>query len=179
MFSRADKTKAPAVATRAAPSLISTDLEMTGNIKTSGEVQLDGTMQGDIICGKLIVGEKAIIIGQIEAQEVIIKGRITGRVRAGSVLLAKTARVIGDIWHDTLTVEGGALLEGHCQRNESTPASTAAPLTQVPTAPVGAAPAAISKAKAAPAQHPDLAATGQGPAQDGAGNTFVKTAAGN
>ncbi len=179
MFSKADKTKAAAATTRAAPSLISSDLELTGNIKTSGEVQLDGAVEGDVICGKLMIGEKAVVIGQIEADEVVIKGRITGRIKGGSVHLTKTAQVSGDILHNTLTVEAGAFLEGHCRRNETVPASAQTPQTKAATAPTASVvvTASTAKVEAAQSRNPDAARTS--PVQDGAGKTIAKTASGN
>jgi cytoskeletal protein CcmA (bactofilin family) len=125
MFSKADKSKAPAAPARAVPSLISNDLEISGNLQTPGEVQLDGTVEGDITCGKLMVGEKAAITGQIIADEVVIRGKVTGRVKARSVHLAKTAQVTGDIWHDSLAIEAGAYLNGHCKRNDTQAAAVA------------------------------------------------------
>ena len=122
MFSKADKAKATPIPVRSVPSLVSTDLEITGDLKTPGEVQLDGTIEGDIACGKLMVGENACITGLVEADEVVIRGKIIGRVKAHSVELAKTAHVVGDIWHDTLAVDAGAFLEGHCKPNEAQPA---------------------------------------------------------
>ncbi len=119
MFSKADKSKASNNVVRAAPSLISTDLEITGNLQTSGEVQLDGNVTGDINCAKLVIGEKAIFAGHIEADEVMIRGQVTGRIKARDVHLAKTARVIGDIWHDSLAIDAGAFLDGHCKRNDA------------------------------------------------------------
>ncbi len=138
-------------------------------------------MEGDVICGKLMIGEKAVITGQIEADEVTIRGRITGRVKAGKVHLAKTARVSGDIFHDTLAIEAGAFLDGHCKRNDATPASMTAPPATAATAPAAAAavPAATPKVAAAPSRNPDVSAARQGAVQDGAGNTLAKTAAGN
>lgn len=192
MFSKANKTKVAAATTRAAPSLISTDLEITGNINTTGEVQLDGALEGDIVCGKLTIGENAVITGQIEAVEVIVRGRINGRVRAGNVHLAKTARVSGDIWHDTLAIESGAFLDGHCRRNDTTPTSVMAPRTtsitgmaataSAPATVAAAVPAAVPvaalKPEAAPSAKPDAGAR-PSPVHDGAGNTIAKTAAGN
>lgn len=125
MFSKADKSKAAATPARAVPSLVSTDLEITGILQTPGEVQLDGTVEGDITCGKLMVGEKAHITGHIVADEVVIRGKVTGRVKARSVHLAKTAQVNGDIWHDSLAIEAGAYLDGHCKRNDNQPAVAA------------------------------------------------------
>ncbi|MDP6346699.1 MAG: polymer-forming cytoskeletal protein [Alphaproteobacteria bacterium] len=104
---------------RAAPSLISTDLSITGNLQTPGEVQLDGTVDGDVGCGKLMIGEKAMVSGEITADEVVVRGRVTGRIKARTVQLTKSAKVIGDIWHDTLAIEAGAYLEGHCKRNDA------------------------------------------------------------
>lgn len=174
MFSKADKSKAPAGATRAAPSLISTDLEIAGNLKTPGEVQLDGNVEGDIFCGKLIIGEKAVLVGQIEADEVYIRGRVTGQVRAASVHLAKTARVIGDVWHDSLAIEAGAFLEGHCKRNDTpkvATATTAAP----PQAVVATGP---QKVETAPSRKPEVAAARHGSVQGNAGGPVAKTATG-
>ena len=172
MFSKADKTKTASAVARTAPSLISTDLEIAGNLQTPGEVQLDGTIEGDIVCGKLLIGEKAIVSGHIEADEVIIRGRVTGRVKGKNVHLASTARVVGDIWHDSLAIEAGAFLEGHCKRNDA-PAAAATPATTAAT--VEATPA-----KMAPSQtrNADVVPARQNPVQDNAGKTVAKTAAG-
>ena len=171
MFSKADKTKVSTTATRVAPSLISNDLEIDGDLRTSGEVQIDGTVDGVVVCSKLMIGEKAVITGQIEANEVVIRGRVTGQVKAGSVYLAKTARVTGDIWHDSLAIEVGAFLEGHCKRNEA---------VQVPPEMVAATAAvAAPKTEGAAPLRPDVVAARQRSVQDGAGNMIAKTAVKN
>ena len=114
MFSKTDKAKVTAVPARTAPSQVSADLKIRGNLNNPGEVHFDGTIEGDITCRKLIVGEKASITGQVEADEVVIRGKVTGRVKAHSLQLAKTANVLGDIWYNTLVIEAGAFLESHC-----------------------------------------------------------------
>jgi cytoskeletal protein CcmA (bactofilin family) len=101
------------------PSLISNNLTITGNIKTDGEVQIDGTVEGDVHCGALTVGEQASITGEIVADRIVVHGNVSGRIRARQVQLATTAHVIGDVYHDTLSIEAGAFLEGHCKRNDS------------------------------------------------------------
>lgn len=133
MFSKSDKTpdrtperRATArAAANATPSLISNNLKITGNLKTEGEVQIDGSIDGDVACGKLTIGEQAMIAGEITADEVVVHGKVTGRIRARSVQLARTAEVIGDIWHDTLSIDAGAFIEGHCKRNGSAAQGTA------------------------------------------------------
>jgi len=45
-------------------------------------------------------------------------------VKGANVTLAKTAKVTGDILHQTLAIEPGAFLEGHCKRIEHAPGDT-------------------------------------------------------
>lgn len=101
------------------PSLLSPDLTITGNLHSQGEIQIDGTVEGDIHSDVLIVGETANVIGDITADSVRVHGRITGQIKANSVSLAKTAHVLGDILHGGLAIEQGAFLEGHCRRIET------------------------------------------------------------
>ena len=121
MFLKAEKVKSTPIPGRFAPSIVSADLEIVGNLTTSGEVQLDGSIEGDITCEKLMVGERACITGRVLADHVVIRGKIIGNVKAKNVELAKTAHVVGDIWHDTLAIDAGAFLEGHCRRNDGQP----------------------------------------------------------
>ena len=121
MFSKAEKVKSTSIPGRSAPTIFSTDLEIVGNLTTPGEIQLDGTIEGDVTCEKLMVGEKASITGHVQADKVVIRGKIIGNVKAIKVELAKTAHVVGDIWHDTIAIDAGAFLEGHCRRNDGKP----------------------------------------------------------
>ncbi|MDP6692448.1 MAG: polymer-forming cytoskeletal protein [Alphaproteobacteria bacterium] len=174
MFSKADKRKAQNNAVRAAPSLISTDLEIAGNLNTPGEVQLDGKVEGDVICGKLVIGEKASIAGQIEADEVVVRGRVAGRIKAKDVRLAKTAHVNGDIWHDSLAIEAGAFLDGHCKRND------AAPVAEAVSDPASRrSSTAAARVATASARKTEVAAARGAATQDDGAETVAKTAARN
>tara|TARA_R110002167_G_scaffold23820_3_gene84483 strand:+ start:91 stop:561 length:471 start_codon:yes stop_codon:yes gene_type:complete len=124
MFSsKADKPAGKVDKKRAAaPSIISADLRISGNLDTSGQMQIDGTVNGDVSCDTLTIGEGASIVGEVTADSVIIHGRVEGRIKAKRVELSRTARITGDIWHDSLSIEAGAFLDGHCRRNEAEPA---------------------------------------------------------
>ncbi|SDW30695.1 protein CcmA, bactofilin family [Paracoccus sanguinis] len=104
--------------TRTGPSVLSSDLTVKGNITTQGDVQIEGTVDGDIRAHQLTVGESATIHGEIVAEEVIVNGRVVGRVRGLKVRLSATARVEGDIVHKTIAIESGAHFEGSVQRQE-------------------------------------------------------------
>ncbi|MEM9249851.1 MAG: polymer-forming cytoskeletal protein [Pseudomonadota bacterium] len=107
----APKAKPPA-------SVLSSDLTITGNLKTSGDIQVEGTVEGDIRAHLLTVGEGATIRGECIADDVVVNGRIVGRVRGLKVRLTSTARVEGDIIHKTIAIESGAHFEGSVQRQE-------------------------------------------------------------
>ena len=124
MFLKADKVKSTPTQTRTVPSLVSSDLEIVGNLTTPGELQLDGAIEGDVTCEKLMVGERASVTGRVQANEVVIRGKIIGNVKANNVELAKTAHVVGDIWHETIAIDAGAFLEGHCRHSNGQPATT-------------------------------------------------------
>ncbi|MDR9394276.1 bactofilin family protein [Roseovarius sp. SYSU LYC5161] len=107
----APKAKPPA-------SVLSSDLHVTGNLKTTGDIQVEGTVEGDIRAHLLTVGEGATIKGEVIADDVVINGRIVGRVRGLKVRLTSTARVEGDIIHKTIAIESGAHFEGSVQRQD-------------------------------------------------------------
>ncbi len=137
----APKAKPPA-------SLLSSDLHITGNLKTTGDIQVEGTVEGDIRAHLLTIGEGATIRGEVVADDVVINGRILGRVRGLKVRLTSTARVEGDIIHKTIAIESGAHFEGSVQRQDDP--LNAKPKTLQPGQPrpqQQAAPAATPAAK--------------------------------
>ncbi|MCO6382562.1 MAG: polymer-forming cytoskeletal protein [Vannielia sp.] len=120
--SSAPKAKPPA-------STLSSDLTIVGNIKTTGDIQIEGTVEGDIRAHLLTVGEGATVRGECIADDVVVNGRVVGRVRGLKVRLTSTARVEGDIIHKTIAIESGAHFEGSVQRQDDPLASgnTSAP----------------------------------------------------
>ena len=134
-----------------APSIISADLVVVGTLKSSGDVQIDGRVEGDVYSASLVIGEKAFIHGDIAAEEVTVRGRVEGAIRARKVQLASTCRVQGNILHEAFAVETGAYFEGNCRHADNPLADVAdklaashgAEVTPVPApTPVRAAPTA-------------------------------------
>lgn len=111
-------------------SILSSDLTITGNVKTSGDIQIEGVVEGDIRAHLLTVGESATIKGEIVADDIVVNGRVIGRVRGLKVRLTSTARVEGDIIHKTIAIESGAHFEGSVQRQED-PLSNGTPKLSV------------------------------------------------
>jgi predicted acyltransferase (DUF342 family) len=97
MFSKTDREiKASANGAggvKVAPSIISDNLHIIGNLSTDGEMQVDGSIKGDVTSQALTVGEKASISGEIVADHIEIHGSVSGKIRARKIKLAKTAKV--------------------------------------------------------------------------------------
>ena len=103
---------------KVAASILSADLTVTGNLKTTGDIQVEGTVEGDIRAHLLTVGESATIRGEVVADDIVVNGRVQGTVRGLKVRLTSTARVEGDIIHKTIAIESGAQFEGTVQRQD-------------------------------------------------------------
>ncbi|MHA1567741.1 MAG: bactofilin family protein [Alphaproteobacteria bacterium] len=116
--------KAVANASPTPPSIISAELTLTGNLASTGEIHIDGKVDGDITSRALTVGEKGVVTGSVTADSVRICGTIKGEIKGKNVVLTKTAEVTGDIVHETLTIEAGAFLDGNVRRAESAVANT-------------------------------------------------------
>ena len=142
------------VASKAAsvPSIISGDLKITGNLESSGDIQVDGAVHGDITSRTLTVGEEADVNGAIVAESVRVCGHVKGEIRATSVILAKTSKVEGDLVHESLAIEAGAYIEGNIRRLETggvgdTNVSVIKPVAEEPAPAPAAAPGTIAEPK--------------------------------
>jgi cytoskeletal protein CcmA (bactofilin family) len=100
------------------PSVIGTDLSITGNLESKGEIQIEGEIQGDINAGRIIVGERARITGSLLADDIVIRGNVAGSIRGNTVTLQSNSRVEGDVFHRSLAIEQGAFFEGKSRRSE-------------------------------------------------------------
>ena len=102
-----------------APSIISSELVVRGTLISAGDVQIEGKVDGDIRASSLVVGDKAVIVGDLYAEECIVRGRVEGSIRARKVQLCATCHVEGNILHEALSVESGAFFEGNCRHSDN------------------------------------------------------------
>lgn len=114
MFSK-DK-EVPERRSSGAPSILSAGMQVTGDIVSDGEVQVDGELTGDIHCAKLTIGETGRIVGSVVADDCLVHGAVVGQIKSDAVTLSRSSRVEGDVLHDMLAIEPGARLDGHCRR---------------------------------------------------------------
>jgi cytoskeletal protein CcmA (bactofilin family) len=99
-----------------APSILSDDLTIEGDIVSEGEVHINGTVKGDVTAPKLTLGEDGAITGTVEVDHAVVGGKLAGRLTAASVVLLGTARVTADITHVSLAIAPEAVFEGFSHR---------------------------------------------------------------
>lgn len=87
-----------------------------GDIQANGDFRLDGQLDGNItLTGKMVIGEKGYINGNVVCQNANILGIIDGNLSVKETLtLYSTARVKGDIVASKLAIEPGAYFTGTC-----------------------------------------------------------------
>ncbi len=100
------------------PSIISADTTIRGELRSTGELHLDGTVEGDVHAARLVIGETAVIKGNVSADTVRVCGKLEGNIMGREVVLTATARMTGDIHHEVLTLEPGARFAGSVRHNE-------------------------------------------------------------
>jgi hypothetical protein len=82
-------------ASKMVPSIIGEDLTISGNVTSKGEIQVDGEIQGDIHCGSLLLGDKSQVMGNVMAEDVVVRGRVVGSIRGLRVTLQAQSHVEG------------------------------------------------------------------------------------
>lgn len=120
MFSKtADPSASPTPPARptlpgsnSARSVLGADLRITGEISSSGTVEIQGEIDGDITANGLIIGQEGRVKGSISAGSVEIKGQFSGKIACDSFTLRSTAVVKADITSSGIVIESGAQMEG-------------------------------------------------------------------
>ena len=128
------------------PSVISADLKVVGDLHCAGDIQIKGTVEGDIKSRSVTVGEGAHVQGSIYGDSVHVSGSVKGYIEAPAVTVAKSAKILGDIVHDSLAVEAGAFLEGQCRRLDAKKADEKPGVSALKTDALGEAGAAVKRA---------------------------------
>lgn len=98
-------------------SVISADIRIVGDLEGEGELQIDGTVEGNIKSKTVTIGQSGVINGEIKADTVLIAGQFAGKIKSRVLTLTKTAHVDGNVAaQESLAIEAGAHFEGQCLR---------------------------------------------------------------
>ena len=110
MFSKSESATSKSDTVR--HSILPAGTTLNGDLIGSGDITIEGTVDGNIKCRFLTLSGQPTISGSAEAEVVHLCGSFTGELRATKVILNKTARMRGDIYQQVLEVHPGADFEG-------------------------------------------------------------------
>lgn len=119
------------------PTIIGENTKVTGDINSNGILHVDGTVEGDLNCEELIIGVKGTVLGTVKAQSMHLYGSLQGKAIVDSLFIAKSARLVGDATHNTIAIEPGAYIDGHCVREKPQLIATEAIAKEAPTPRIG------------------------------------------
>lgn len=102
--------------TNASRSVLGTDLKITGEITSTGALEVLGEIDGNITADSLTIGPQGRVSGSVTAKSVEVTGQLEGRVESASFTLRASAQVTADVSYEKLIIESGATIEGRFSR---------------------------------------------------------------
>ena len=105
----------------AAINLISNGTDITGDIKSTGDIRIDGTLSGNLSTkGKVVIGPTGKVKGEIQCKNSEVSGSIEGKIGVNQLLILKaSSKILGDIATSKLSIEPGAFFSGNCKMSEN------------------------------------------------------------
>ena len=126
MFNSKSKSEATeAAAPSGSASLIGSGTSLKGDITSSGDLRIDGTLIGNIICSsKVIIGANGVVEGDVSGQMADIMGKVTGTIKVKELLQLKSnCQVNGNLHAAKLQIEPAANFNGQCHMVVDQPVS--------------------------------------------------------
>jgi len=102
-------------------NLISIGTDITGDIKSNGDIRIDGSLLGNLSTkGKVVIGATGKIKGEVICKNSEVCGIIEGKITVGHLLnLKATSKILGEIITSKLSIEPGAKFSGNCKMSDN------------------------------------------------------------
>jgi len=110
-----NETETPAI------NLISLGTEITGDVKSTGDIRIDGMLTGNLNTkGKIVIGPTGKVNGEVICKNSEVSGTVEGRIIVNQLLILKaSSKIFGDIATSKLSIEPGAVFSGNCKMSEN------------------------------------------------------------
>jgi cytoskeletal protein CcmA (bactofilin family) len=122
--------RAPRIELSKLSSLIGPDIHITGDIRFSGGLRIDGRVTGNVIgepgegggAALLVLSRHGVIEGSLRCAEAVIDGAVTGDIAVERFIdLQSNARVQGTLRYEQLRMDVGAVVQGELLRTGEAP----------------------------------------------------------
>ena len=89
-------------------SVISDEITITGSVTSSGNLIINGNVDGEINCESLEIGPSGVVTGTVKAGQCFLAGKLEGKLSARTVNIASTGDLNGRLSYGKLEIETGA-----------------------------------------------------------------------
>jgi cytoskeletal protein CcmA (bactofilin family) len=105
----------------AAINLISNGTDISGDIKSTGDIRIDGTLTGNLTTkGKVVIGVTGRVTGEVLCKNSEVSGSVEGKITVSQLLILKaSSKILGDIATSKLSIEPGAKFTGNCKMSDN------------------------------------------------------------
>ena len=98
-------------------SYIGETLQLDGDLRSSGNIDIAGLINGNVFVSEMIITETGSLRGSLEAAIIEVNGHVEGKITADQVIIGKSAVIKGDIFFkNSLKTEEGADIDGYIKR---------------------------------------------------------------
>ena len=105
-----------------AETIIGESVQVKGQFENNGNVVINGSLDGEMKTkGAILIGEKAKITANIQAEEMVVEGDVKGDIKVfGYLSIKETAKILGDIECLQISIEKGAEINGNLSISNKT-----------------------------------------------------------
>jgi|SRR5450759_724945 cytoskeletal protein CcmA (bactofilin family) len=102
-------------------NLISNGTDITGDIKSNGDIRIDGSLTGNLNTkGKVVIGTTGKVKGEVICKNSEVAGFLEGKIVVGQLLnLKASSKINGEIVTSKLSIEPGAVFTGNCKMSDT------------------------------------------------------------
>jgi cytoskeletal protein CcmA (bactofilin family) len=97
-------------------SFLAKDIKIIGRIEVKSLIEIDGYFQGSIKGNDVVIRSNGFAEGEIEAKNLVIRGKFEGEIKASQLHICQDAIIKGKITYEKLIVEDGASVDGQFNR---------------------------------------------------------------
>jgi len=116
MFNNKNKTEMQQPTSGNGTTLISAGTKLKGDISSSSDLRIDGTVLGNIhSTAKIVIGSSGVVEGDISGNQADIVGKVSGNIHTKELLQLRGECVVtGNLFAGKLQVEPSATFNGQC-----------------------------------------------------------------
>ena len=116
MFNTKNKTDMQQTTSGNGTTLISSGTTLKGDISSTSDLRIDGTIIGNNhSSAKIVIGSSGVVEGDISGNQADIVGKVSGNIRAKELIQLRGESVVaGNLYAGKLQVEPSATFNGQC-----------------------------------------------------------------